>query len=108
MSKIIFKVNKKPEEETKKVEAEQAPKEEVAVSSAQDATAEPVQIALFPQDEEKPNAEPAAANTEQPFDKEKIIKYFKSHPKKAVSSKVERFSPKLNKGLSAEIGRAHV
>ena len=101
MSKIIFKVNKKPEEETKKVEAEQAPKEEVAVSSAQDATAEPVQIALFPQDEEKPNAEPAAANTEQPFDKEKIIKYFKSHPKKAVSSKVERFSPKLNKGLSA-------
>ncbi len=34
------------------------------------------------------------------FDKDKIIRYFKRHPKKAVSEKAERFSPKLNEGLS--------
>lgn len=36
----------------------------------------------------------------EPFDKEKIVKYFKRHPKKAINSKVGRFSPKLNKGLT--------
>ncbi len=36
----------------------------------------------------------------EPFDKEKIVKYFKRHPKKTINSKVGRFSPKLNKGLT--------
>ena len=37
------------------------------------------------------------------FDKAKIIKYFKRHPKKAVNTeKLERFSPGLRDGLSAE------
>ncbi|MCD8308485.1 MAG: HAD-IC family P-type ATPase [Clostridia bacterium] len=34
------------------------------------------------------------------FDKEKILKYFKKHPKNAVTTKVERFKPDLNKGLN--------
>ena len=42
-------------------------------------------------------AEAAPADT---FDKEKIIKYFKKHPKKTVSAKVDRFSPSLKKGLT--------
>ena len=38
---------------------------------------------------------------EQSFDKEKIIKYFKSHPKVNINTKVERFSPNLKSGLSS-------
>lgn len=36
------------------------------------------------------------------FDKQKIIKYFKRHPKMNINTKVERFSPELNLGLSPE------
>ncbi len=36
------------------------------------------------------------------FDKEKIVKYFKRHPKMAVNTKVDRFSPELDKGLTAQ------
>ena len=34
------------------------------------------------------------------FNKEKIVRYFKRHPKKQINSKVERFSPELDKGLT--------
>ncbi len=65
---------------------------------------EAVQMALFPGDEQK--AAPTSVENEtdktETFNKEKIVKYFKRHPKKTVNTKVERFSPKLNKGLSAE------
>lgn len=40
--------------------------------------------------------------TEERFDKSKIIKYFKRHPKMTVNTKVERFTPDLNNGLSPE------
>lgn len=36
------------------------------------------------------------------YDKAKIIKYFKRHPKMAINTKVERFSPDVNEGLTAE------
>lgn len=36
------------------------------------------------------------------FDKEKIVKYFKRHPKMNINTKVERFTPALNEGLSSE------
>ncbi|MCI8369933.1 MAG: HAD-IC family P-type ATPase [Clostridia bacterium] len=111
MSKIFFKVNnKKQDDEPKKTETPEPAKtaeEEVAVSDAQVAAPEvkhePVQIALFPGDEEKPAAKAEIAATgNQPFDKQKLVKYFKKHPKKAVTAKVERYSPKLNKGLTAQ------
>lgn len=35
------------------------------------------------------------------FDKEKIVRYFKRHPKFKPSTKVERFSPDLKQGLDA-------
>lgn len=44
-------------------------------------------------------AEVSAVSAEE-FDKQKIIKYFKKHPKKATSTKVDRFSPNLKKGLT--------
>ena len=74
-----------------------------AVEETATVSAEPVQIALFPGDEPKPavSASEDTAKTET-FDKDKIIKYFKRHPKKTVNTKVERFSPKLNKGLTNE------
>ena len=105
MSKIFFKVNNKTEEKKQK---EESPVEEVAEPAKEEAAVsspEAVQIALFPGDEQPaPAAVPAPSDEkpEEPFDKQKIIKYFKKHPKKAVSSKVDRFSPKLNKGLDSK------
>ncbi len=105
MSKIFFKVNNKTEEKKQK---EEFPVEEVAEPAKEEAAVsspEAVQIALFPGDEQPaPAAAPAPSDEkpEEPFDKQKIIKYFKKHPKKAVSSKVDRFSPKLNKGLDSK------
>ena len=58
-----------------------------------------VQMALFPVDEPKSTSE-ADGKQEEPFDKAKIKKYFKRHPKQEINTKVERFSPKLNKGLT--------
>ncbi len=66
---------------------ESAAAEAVADTSPQPAQSENVQT------------EPVKATYD--FDKQKIIKYFKRHPKKAVSSaKLERFSPALGEGLS--------
>lgn len=39
---------------------------------------------------------------EETFDKAKIIKYFKRHPKMTINTKVERFTPDLKTGLSPE------
>ncbi len=44
-------------------------------------------------------AEASAAGSS--FDKQKIVRYFKRHPKKAVTVKAERFNPELSKGLTA-------
>ena len=43
-----------------------------------------------------------SAAQEETFDKAKIIKYFKRHPKMNINSKVDRFSPDLKTGLSPE------
>lgn len=113
MSKIVFKVNgrkddggeenkrdaKKPEkaEMTQDVQSakedERTAESESAAAAAEPAvTAEEIISAAGSDGEEKHDE----------FDKEKIIKYFKRHPKKQVNTKVERFSPKLNYGLDAE------
>ncbi len=54
-------------------------------------------------DEAAPPSESGNSNSnskDATFDKEKIIKYFKRHPNAAVNTKVERFTPELNAGLS--------
>ncbi len=106
MSKIFFKVNNKKADDVVKENAEIPVTENTAVATEpapeQKKSDEPVQIALFPEDEQRDAvADDTSANMgKEPFDKEKIVKYFKRHPKKTINSKVGRFSPKLNKGLT--------
>ncbi|MDE7300987.1 MAG: HAD-IC family P-type ATPase, partial [Clostridia bacterium] len=42
------------------------------------------------------------ASEKNGFNKEKIVKYFKRHPKLKINTKVDRFEPELNQGLNAE------
>ncbi len=94
MSKIFFKHSDNKHEEPVNPEnaAEASPVKE---------SDSPVQIALFPGDEENSSGEVSSSVLyEGEFDKEKIAKKFK-RSKKAVNIKVERFSPKLNKGLTS-------
>ena len=106
MSKIFFKVNNKKADDVEKENAEIPVTENTAVATEPapepKKSDEPVQIALFPEDEQRDAvADDTSANMgKEPFDKEKIVKYFKRHPKKTINSKVGRFSPKLNKGLT--------
>ena len=83
MSKIYYKVNDKKEEKPKKPAADTENK----LFDAKDT-----------QESEKPVK--SGEKQQQEFDKEKIVKYFKRHPKKAIDYKVDRFSPNLKKGLS--------
>ena len=105
MSKIFFKVNdKKPPRESSPQPAE-TEKKELRETENEDANSasEGVQIALFPGDEQVPaQTENTVENAQETFDKEKIFKYFQRHPKKTVNTKVDRISPKLNKGLTSE------
>lgn len=43
-----------------------------------------------------------AKQPEETFDKQRIIKYFKRHPKMSINTKVDRFTPELSRGLSPE------
>ena len=77
--------------------------ESAAAEAVADMTAEaPAPAAQTEPDGEAENA--AATTTDgAPFDKQKIIKYFKRHPGKAVSTaRTERFSPALNEGLTGK------
>ncbi len=90
MSKIVFKSNgKKPEETPPAVLVDEV----AAAAEKPDAGAK----AEAKSDIKEDKALPPVEN----FDKEKIIKSFKRHPKRAINTKVDRFSPKLNTGLSA-------
>lgn len=50
------------------------------------------------EDAKSAKSEKALKNGE--FDKEKIIRYFRRHPKNKINAKVDRFSPRLNRGLT--------
>ncbi len=82
-------------EQTAEVIAEVQPvKEEVAVAEA-----------VLPAEESSEEISSPAVkqySDSENFDKKKIIKYFKHHPKMQINTKVERFSPELNKGLERE------
>lgn len=87
MSRIFFKSpDKKPGKNTDPAT------EEVAATDS-------VQTTIFPSEEF--SSSDTSAPAAETVDKEKIIKYFKRHPKKEINSKVERLSPKLNMGLTA-------
>ncbi len=90
---------------TKKPRAKKAVKNEENVdvvktentdAVAEVASTDDVQLAIFEGDEDLgTKAEPIEG-----FNKEKIIKDFKRHPKRKINYKVDRFSPKLNEGLT--------
>ena len=84
MSKIFYKVNGKNEKSDAEKTAPDQTRAADEISNSVDVTETKTEA----KDKEK-------------FNKEKIIKYFKRHPKKTASGKVDRFSPKLNKGLSS-------
>ena len=102
MSKIYFNGRKSREDSaerkaentetavTESENVENAVKEEQAVASAGVLTAD---TEMYASEETQVK--------EQSFDKNKIIKYFKNHPKMTVNTKVERFSPNLKDGLSS-------
>ena len=88
MSKIFFKSSKKNANE----------RPEVKTAADEAAAASDVQMALFPGEDV---ADASDVKTDENFDKEKLIKYFKRHPKKEAAAKVDRFAPKLNYGLTS-------
>lgn len=88
MSKIFFK---SPDKKSGK-NAEIPVTEETAVSDGS------IQTTMFPDEEYV--TEPEIIEQEA-VDKQKFIKYFKRHPNKETATRVERFSPKLNMGLTA-------
>ena len=78
--------------------------ESVAADSAESAEKKTYSYSL-PEDDE-PAQSSSARDTSfrfkegEDFNKDKIVRYFKRHPKKQINSKVERFSPDLDKGLT--------
>ena len=90
----------KEEKEKKEKKEEKPEKSEKPEKASKEEFSDGVQMALFPVDEQKASSE--ADDEGEKFDKEKIRRYFKRHPKMAINTKVERFSPKLNKGLTKQ------
>ena len=97
MSKIVFKANSKENKETEKKEekvseaeplTESVPKKTKSSKKAAPAPEEEAAASLAESVIEEPSAPIAGDDV---FDKEKIVKYFKKHPKKTI-----------------KIGRAHV
>ncbi len=47
------------------------------------------------------SADEEAAAEDEDFDKDKLFKYFRRHPKNKINTHVDRYSPALDKGLTA-------
>ncbi|MGN1104154.1 MAG: HAD-IC family P-type ATPase [Candidatus Coproplasma sp.] len=89
------------------VQSEEDKREEVAAQPVSQPANEEVAAAdaVIPADEapDEVITKPAKQYSESAeFDKKKIIKYFKRHPKMHINTKVERFTPDLSKGLDRE------
>ena len=104
MSKIVFKSNggdnnDEPEKVGAETEVVTAKKGKSSKKSVEETPASPPVV-----EEVAEESAAASAVAEAPvgeFDKQKIIKYFKKHPKKAVTGKVDRFNPNLKQGLTS-------
>lgn len=86
MSKIFFRSSDKTENK----------KQTPATEEAAVTTDKSVQMTLFPADDSS-----AEAVKTETFDKNKLLKHFKRHSNKEIVTKVDRFSPKLNYGLTS-------
>ncbi|MGN0806890.1 MAG: HAD-IC family P-type ATPase [Candidatus Coproplasma sp.] len=92
-----------PNEETLNSENEKAetlasPVQETENSYKEVAAAEAV-LSEEDGDDSSPSTTAKTYVDSSAFDKNKIIKYFKRHPKMHINTKVERFTPSLNTGL---------
>ena len=94
MSKIFYNSTGKSREEESEEAA--APEEQAAEETA---AADNVQMALFPGDEE--TGDPSDVESSGNINKQKLMRYFKRHRKKSAAVKVDRYSPKLNVGLTS-------
>ena len=76
--------------------------ESPAVAEAAASASEALESDAIPGPAELTEENGEAAQPAETFDKQKIIKYFKRHPKMTVNTKVERFTPALDTGLNPE------
>lgn len=96
MSKIYYR-GKKPSQPEKKAE------DETEATAVKETAAAATEAAIAPPEEAvTPEETLPDENEEKEFDKDKIVRYFKRHPKAKINTKVERFSPDLKVGLSSE------
>lgn len=119
MSKIYYrKGTVRTGAESEKPEAAEAGEAEAARASAEEAATDAADTAQSAESAEEPSpAEPESAvkqnliSSEPPeggryiqykgeFDKDKIVKYFRRHPKGKINTHVERYSPDIKQGLS--------
>ena len=113
MSKIYYKPNRRQPDDEKRDglqqtdnEPERAAAEEPAPPAAQAAAEQAAADAALTADEVHADcaADESASDDEVyagQFNKDEIVKYFKRHPKKAVSSvKLKRYRPELDAGLT--------
>lgn len=93
-------------DESAVAEAEAIDVEGGAPSTDSDAAEQEVAASVVLVDDETPEnvtlVSDEAGETEEAFDKAKIVKYFKRHQNMAINTKVERFTPDIKSGLSSE------
>ncbi|MDE7162809.1 MAG: HAD-IC family P-type ATPase [Clostridia bacterium] len=84
------------------VEADEAPASVAEAEEAAITVADALEQGEQPDFIERIAAGEVTEAKEETFDKAKIVKYFKRHPKMNINTKVDRFTPDLNKGLNPE------
>lgn len=75
---------------------------EVSAAETEEAEGETAASVALADDETLEKSDETESAPEETFDKAKIIKYFKRHPKMTINTKVERFTPDLKTGLLPE------
>lgn len=94
----------KPVVARKRATVKKTAKKEYSESASAEETAAAFSGALDRDEQPETDSETAgdAEAKEETFDKAKIVRYFKRHPKMNINTKVDRFSPELNEGLNPE------
>lgn len=94
----------KPVVARKRATVRKTAKKEYSESASAEETAAAFSGALDRDEQPETDSEIAgdAEAKEETFDKAKIVRYFKRHPKMNINTKVDRFSPELNEGLNPE------
>ncbi|MDE6850716.1 MAG: hypothetical protein K2J54_05250, partial [Clostridia bacterium] len=111
--KTVAKRVSKPKADEKEIEKAPAADEISGADSSVSAVSEPeneIAAAVDVVADDRPSVQPESnldkgeteKQPEETFDKAKIIRYFKNHPKMSINTKVDRFTPDINQGLSPE------